>query len=121
MAHYAEPAPQAPSQSYGTPIHASLIIAAAFEGGWRPKLAHQLMIRCVETASLDGLGLGKFLMFHVSHAPRHLQILVAVTNQGDGPGVVWKWQQVPVATVSLGSLGMALGQVALRRQLPNTP
>lgn len=51
-AHYAEPAPQAPSQSYGTPIHASLIIAAAFEGGWRPRLAHQLMIQCVETASL---------------------------------------------------------------------
>lgn len=51
-AHYAEPAPQAPSQSYGTPIHASLITAAAFEGGWRPRLAHQLMIQCVETASL---------------------------------------------------------------------
>lgn len=51
-AHCAEPAPQAPSQSYGTPIHASLIIAAVFEGGWRPRLAHQLMIQCVETASL---------------------------------------------------------------------
>lgn len=44
-----------------------------------------------------------------------------IQNQGDGPGVVWKWQQVPVAAVSLGSLGMALGQAALRRQLPSMP
>lgn len=79
------------------------------------------MMQCVETASLGGLGLGEFLMFRVSHAPRHLQILVAVTSQDDGSGVVWKWQQVPVATVSLGSLGMALGQAALRRQLPSMP
>lgn len=66
-AHCAEPAPQAPSQSYGTPIHASLIIAAVFEGGWRLRLAHQLMIQCVETASLGkhrvrvGLMLGSWL------------------------------------------------------------
>lgn len=50
--HYAEPAPQVPSQTHGTPIHASLITAAAFDGGWRPRLAQQLKIQCVETASL---------------------------------------------------------------------
>lgn len=76
-------------------------------------------MQCVETASLDGLGLREFLMFRVSHAPRHLQRLVAVTSQGGGPGVVWKWQQVPVAVVSFSSLGMAPGQAARKRQLPS--
>lgn len=51
-AHSAEPAPQAPSRPHGTLIHAGLMIAAASEGGWRPRLAQQLMIQCVETASL---------------------------------------------------------------------
>ncbi|KAL1774425.1 tumor necrosis factor receptor superfamily member 19L isoform X1 [Sigmodon hispidus] len=77
---YAESAPKAPSQPHGTPIHAGLTIAAALEGGWRPRLAQQLMIQCVETANLDGLGLGEFLMFRVSHAPGHLQVLMVVTS-----------------------------------------
>jgi hypothetical protein len=51
-AHYAELAPQEPFQPHGTPIHASLITDAAFKRGWRPRLAQQLMIQCVETASM---------------------------------------------------------------------
>lgn len=77
------------------------------------------MIQCVETASMGGLGHREFLMFRVSHVPRHLQVLVAVMSQGGGAGVASKWQQVPVATVNLGSPGMALGQAVLRRRLPS--
>lgn len=73
----------------------------------------------METASPGGLGHRELLVFRVSHAPGHLQILVAVMSQGGGPGVALKWQQVPIATVTLGSLGMALGQVVPRRRLPN--
>jgi hypothetical protein len=42
-----------------------------------------------------------------------------VQSQGGGAGVASKWQQVPVATVNLGSPGMALGQAVLRRRLPS--
>lgn len=43
----------------------------------------------------------------------------AIQSQGGEPGVASKWQQVPVAMVNFGSLGMALGQVVLRRRLPS--
>lgn len=73
------------------------------------------MIQCVETASVGGLGHREFLMFRVSHVPRQLQ--VPVTVMAGGPGVVSKWQQVLIAMVNSGSLGMARGQAVLRRRL----
>ncbi|GAB1292396.1 Tumor necrosis factor receptor superfamily member 19L [Apodemus speciosus] len=79
-AHCADLAPQAPFQPHGTPIHASLISAAASKRGWRSRLAQQLMIQCVETASMGGLDHREFLMSRVSHVPRHLQVLVAVMS-----------------------------------------
>lgn len=77
------------------------------------------MIQCVETANVGGLGHREFLMFRVNLVPRHLQVLVAVTSQGGVAGVASKWQQVPVAMVNLGSLGMAPEQAVLRRRLPS--
>lgn len=51
-AHYAGPAPQAPSQLPGALAVASRTPAAALKGGWRPRWARQLETHYVETASL---------------------------------------------------------------------
>lgn len=44
-------------------------------------------------------------------------ILCGIRSQAGGPGVVSKWQQVLIAMVNSGSLGMARGQAVLRRRL----
>lgn len=46
-------------------------------------------------------------------------ICCGIQSQGGVAGVASKWQQVPVAMVNLGSLGMAPEQAVLRRQLPS--